>query len=191
MTMTLLLYLAISYCAAAFLFAMINLFPRTRYLDWTVNAMLCMASVSLSAHMILRWVEAGRPPFSNMFESLIVFAWAIVLIFLAIRLLLRMPVIGAAVLGTATTLMATVILVYASSFESTIEPLFPALRSNWLTFHVLTCFFGYAFFAISFVAAVIFLIMNTKPAYTSGTPGSLTTGRTLNHVASGSLPYED
>jgi cytochrome c-type biogenesis protein CcsB len=43
-----------------------------------------------------------------------------------------------------------------------IEPLIPALQSNWLTYHVLTCFLSYAAFAVSFGASIAFLLKKRK-----------------------------
>ena len=37
-----------------------------------------------------------------------------------------------------------------------------ALQSNWLTFHVLTCFFGYSGFAVSFASSIAYLIKLKK-----------------------------
>ncbi|MBI2437757.1 MAG: c-type cytochrome biogenesis protein CcsB, partial [Lentisphaerae bacterium] len=100
-----------------------------------------------------RWVEAGRPPFGNMFESLVVLAWAVVVVYLALSSARRIPALGA-----ATALLATLVLAYASTFESDIQPLMPALRSNWLTIHVFTCMLGYGAFSLSFLAAIGYLI---------------------------------
>jgi cytochrome c-type biogenesis protein CcsB len=50
---------------------------------------------------------------------------------------------------------------YASlspNISDRIQPLLPALKSNWLTVHVVTCFIGYAAFAIAFGLALMFLI---------------------------------
>ena len=44
--------------------------------------------------------------------------------------------------------------------DATIKPLMPALQSNWLAFHVITCFFGYAAFAVSFGISLLFLIQH-------------------------------
>lgn len=174
MTMTLLFNLALCGYAAALLCAVINLFPRRRYIDWAVNGLLGIANTVQLAYVIWRWVEAGRPPFSNMFESLVLFAWAIVFIFLVVRFALRMPVVGTAILGAAVSLMATAILAFASTYykleiESEIKPLVAALQSNWLTFHVITCFLGYAGLAVSFVAAVAYLIIYLIKRVPTGT----------------------
>ena len=41
---------------------------------------------------------------------------------------------------------------------SDIQPLIPALKSNWLIAHVITCFIGYASFAIAFGVSGMYLI---------------------------------
>ena len=49
---------------------------------------------------------------------------------------------------------------YASmspNISDRIQPLIPALKSNWLIAHVITCFVGYAGFAIAFGTSVMFL----------------------------------
>ena len=38
-----------------------------------------------------------------------------------------------------------------------IQPLVPALKSNWLTVHVITCFVGYASFAVAFGVSTMYL----------------------------------
>lgn len=176
--MTLLFNLMLSGYVAALLFAMINLFPKRRFLDWTVNALLVTANAFNLVYIVWRWKEAGRPPFSNMFESLVLFAWATVLVYLAIRIRRNVPVLGA-----AAALIGTVALAYASAFGSEIEPLVPALRSNWLTFHVFTCFLGYAGFAISFVAAIAYLVITRRS-------GALEEpGQTMEAVMSGTVAF--
>ena len=95
----------------------------------------------------------GRAPFSNMFESMVLFTWAIVVVYLALRVRHRIPVLGA-----ATALLAVVTLAYASTFETKIQPLMPALRSNWLTFHVFTAFLGYGGFAVAALTGAGYLI---------------------------------
>jgi len=89
-----------------------------------------------------------------MFESLVLFAWAVVVVYLALRVRREIPALGA-----ATALLAVLTLAYASTYQdSTIKPLMPALRSNWLTVHVFTCFLGYGAFAVAFAASVGYLV---------------------------------
>ena len=106
---------------------------------------------------MLRWQEAQRPPFSNMYESLILFAWSIALIYLILELIYRIRIAGA-----FAAILAVVAIAAASFFDETIEPLVPALQSNWLLYHVLTCFVGYAAFAVSAAAGAVYLILKSR-----------------------------
>jgi len=137
----------------ALVFAAVSVFNRHRALEVATNTLLASGAAVQTVYMVLRWVQAGRAPFSNMFESLVLFAWAIVAVYLAVRIRTRVEVLGA-----AAALLAVLTLAYASAFESDIHPLMPALQSNWLSVHVFTCFLGYGGFAISFLAALSYLI---------------------------------
>lgn len=143
---------------AALLLATANLFSREqRRFASATTVVLAVGALAQTLYMILRWVAAGRPPFSNMFESLVLFAWTIVVIYLALELRRRIPILAA-----ATALLAVLTLAYASTFESKIEPLMPALRSNWLTVHVFTCFLAYGSVTIAMVSGVGYLIAGRR-----------------------------
>ncbi len=65
------------------------------------------------------------------------------------------------VLGVFPALFAFLAMAYASfstQVDSKIQPLVPALKSNWLIAHVVTCFLGYAAFAISFGISILYLV---------------------------------
>jgi len=49
-------------------------------------------------------------------------------------------------------------MVFAVYNDSSIQPLVPALQSYWLHAHVITCFVGYAAFAVSAGVAVMYLL---------------------------------
>jgi cytochrome c-type biogenesis protein CcsB len=107
--------------------------------------------------IILRWIESyqmgiGRAPLSNMYESLVFFSWTVILLYLIIEWR-----IGNKSIGVFATPIAFLIMAYSSFSNKEIEPLLPALKSNWLIAHVLTCFFGYAAFAISFGISITYL----------------------------------
>jgi cytochrome c-type biogenesis protein CcsB len=107
----------------------------------------------------LRWRESytmgvGHAPLSNLYESVVFFSWTIVLIFLLLDLRYRYRVIGAFVMPFALLGMTWAQLRLASG----IEPLVPALQSNWLLYHVVTCFLGYAAFAVACGISIMYLI---------------------------------
>jgi cytochrome c-type biogenesis protein CcsB len=124
---------------------------------WTALVGLVAQSVAL----IIRWKTSydlgmGHAPLSNFYESLIFFAWTIVLLYLLMEWRLKNRSIGVFVLPVAFLIMA-----YASiapGISNRIEPLIPALQSNWLTSHVLTCFMGYAAFTVAFGLGIMFFV---------------------------------
>ncbi len=107
----------------------------------------------------LRWRESyalgvGHAPLSNLYESVVFFSWTIVLIYLLLDIKYRYRVIGAFVMPFALLGMAWAQL----GLNSGIEPLVPALQSNWLLYHVITCFLGYAAFAVACGISIMYLI---------------------------------
>jgi cytochrome c-type biogenesis protein CcsB len=133
---------------------------------WTALVGLVAQSIAL----IIRWKTSyelgmGHAPLSNFYESLIFFAWTIVFLYLLMEWRLKNRSIGAFVLPIAFLIMA-----YASiapGISNRIEPLIPALQSNWLTSHVLTCFLGYAAFTVAFALGIMFLIKSAASADSS------------------------
>jgi cytochrome c-type biogenesis protein CcsB len=109
----------------------------------------------------LRWKESynlghGHAPLTNLYESVVFFAWTIILIFILIDLKYKYRVIGVFVLPFAVFAMAWAQL--GMKTRSGIEPLLPALQSNWLLYHVVTCFLGYAAFAVACGVSIMYLI---------------------------------
>ncbi len=111
-----------------------------------------IASLAIAFHasgIVMRCLIAGRPPVTNMYESIIWVSFAVSLfgmIFFAryrtsVYLLAALPV----------TLIA-LLLVHQMpiAMPSNIDPLVPVLRDNfWLTVHVLTITLSYAAFALA------------------------------------------
>ena len=95
-----------------------------------------------------------QAPLSNFYESLVFFSWCVAALSL---FFLRRYAEG--FLGVVGGLLASLVLAYASlGVDSSIKPLMPALKSNWLLIHVITCFFGYAAFGLAFGAAILYLV---------------------------------
>jgi cytochrome c-type biogenesis protein CcsB len=130
------------------------------------SAMMFLGMAMMTVAILLRWRDAGRPPFSNMYESLILFAWSIALIYLVLELIYKIRIAGIIAAFLTVTSIVT-----ASFFNPTIEPLMPALQSDWLAYHVLTCFVGYAAFAISAAASGLYLVLRATGKTSKGESG--------------------
>ena len=151
---TTLLYLA---SMLAFFAALAN---RTRSFFGTAGSYIAFGGLLLQTIAIgLRWKESyilgvGHAPLANLYESVVFFSWTIVLIYGLLDLKYRYRVIGAFVMPFALLGMAWAQL----GLKSGIEPLVPALQSNWLIYHVITCFLGYAAFAVACGISIMYLI---------------------------------
>jgi cytochrome c-type biogenesis protein CcsB len=111
--------------------------------------------------LLLRWKNSydlgiGHAPLANFYESLIFFAWAILFLYLIIEWKTRSRSLGAFVIPIAFLFLAFASI--SPGVSDRIQPLIPALQSNWLTVHVLTCFLGYASFAMAFALGLVYLL---------------------------------
>ncbi|MEW6720953.1 MAG: c-type cytochrome biogenesis protein CcsB [Thermodesulfobacteriota bacterium] len=138
------------------------LYGRKEFLA-RVGTWICMAAAVVStAALGVRWIESyrmgiGRIPVTNLYESLVFFAWSINMIYLFVERKYESRSFGAFVVPIAFLTMA-----YAFTIESGIQPLVPALQSYWLHAHVITCFAGYAAFAVSAGVAVMYLLKERR-----------------------------
>ena len=137
------------------------------------------ALVVQTAGIGLRWAESyrmgyGHIPLADMYESLAFASWAIMIIYLVFEWRVRQRA-----LGVFPALFSALAMAYASfskGVDSKIQPLVPALKSNWLTAHVVTCFLGYSAFAVSFGLSALYLARrkySVNPDSQSGVLGVL------------------
>jgi cytochrome c-type biogenesis protein CcsB len=129
--------------------------------------------------LAVRWVESyklgfGYVPLSNMYESMVFFAWAIMLIYLLIEYHYKIKELG--VLASPLCALSIAVVSFGPT-SSELSPLVPALQSNWLTSHVVTCFVGYAAFAVAFAASVALAIKS------KGWARTLPEVKELDHLA--------
>jgi cytochrome c-type biogenesis protein CcsB len=117
--------------------------------------------VGHSLGIVYRWIESyrlgvGHAPLSNLYESLIFFAWTIILLYALVEWRTKNRSMG--VFVTPIAFLAMAYASYSPAISSRIQPLVPALKSNWLIAHVVTCFFGYAAFALGFCLSLMYLL---------------------------------
>jgi ABC-type transport system involved in cytochrome c biogenesis permease subunit len=107
-----------------------------------------------TAALVLRTVASGHAPFTNMYESLSFLSWSVVL---AVILFGRTPRVPR--LAPYLMLISVALVALASSplMPKDATPLVPALQSYWLWLHVSVTLLGEAFFAVAFVAGLLYL----------------------------------
>jgi cytochrome c-type biogenesis protein CcsB len=144
---------------------------HNRRLGTLSTSLLTIGLLIHSGGLLFRWVEThqtgyGYVPLSNMYESLIFFSWTIVLLYLILEFKYRQKIIG--VFVTPFAFLAIALTSIIPGIDSKITPLVPALQSNWLAIHVITCFLGYASFAVSFGISILYLIQDGQKVQTGG-----------------------
>ncbi len=143
---------------ATFLHAVYLLFQKLgRFATGASIAALLLMATGIG----LRWVESyqlgyGHIPLTNMYESIVFFAFVTVVLQLFLEWRFKTRLSGTFALSFATAALAWA--ANSSSVQKAISPLIPALQSNWLSSHVITCFIAYAAFAVTAGFGVLFLL---------------------------------
>ena len=122
-----------------------------------------------TAALVCRGIGAGRLPLTNQYEFATSFAWGLCLVSLVFVLRFKFPVLGA-----FAAPVIFLIIGYAAMQSREVRQLMPALRSNWLGFHVSTAIISYGAFGVSFVLSIIFLLrerMKGRPFWDRHIPG--------------------
>jgi ABC-type transport system involved in cytochrome c biogenesis permease subunit len=120
-----------------------------------------LAWIGLALHtaaLIVRTVESGHAPFTNMYESLSFLSWASVLAFVLVDRKFRIPKIGPYLMLVVVGLVA---LASSPLMPKDATPLVPALQSYWLWLHVSVTLLGEAFFAVAFITSIMYLAAKT------------------------------
>jgi len=162
----------LAYLLSAMLYIAIFVF-RAKKLGLAATLITACAFLINTAGIGLRWQESyqagiGYAPLSNMYESLVFFAWAIAIFYLGLEWKYKNKALGAFAMPFACLSIAYASL--SSQFDKEIKPLIPALQSNWLIAHVITCFVGYAAFAVASGMGLMYLLKDRK---TNEAPGSI------------------
>jgi ABC-type transport system involved in cytochrome c biogenesis permease subunit len=134
-----------------------GILSRRKILRTIATVLLFAGTASLTAGFILLGLAAGRIPFANTYETLMLFTWLSSVFFLFL-----IPRDGQGYLRLLFAFLLSLALAASSLIDAHPQPLVPALKSNWLFFHVLLCFVAYAAFFISFIAGLLFLIGGEK-----------------------------
>jgi len=175
---------------------------KKKWLGQTATAMAFVALMSTSMILISRAGESGHAPFSNLWESMMLFVWATNAGYLLMEYKHKFRSIGIVVMALESLAMLSALML-PYRFKS-VEPLNPALQSKWhwmtdllstwglekyaigwLDFHVFTTFIGYAGFAISFGLSILYLIKEKSEAKSqpSALVESFPPARTLDELS--------
>jgi cytochrome c-type biogenesis protein CcsB len=144
----------ISSVASFWVFVSGNAFSRwQKRLVQVGTGVLVIGVLALTSAIVMRGFEASRFPLSNLYESLLWFAWAIMAAYLFFSRLYDIKH-----LGWLASLAAATFFLYGSwlpAGQHEIKPLVPALVSYWRQIHVPPLIVSYAMFFLSGLAALV------------------------------------
>jgi cytochrome c-type biogenesis protein CcsB len=163
----------------AYILAMITYITFLAFRNNTVGIAATVITVtgfiSQTLALGMRWKEFSdigqmgilrAVPLTNLYESLIFFVWCLILAYLIIEFKYKNRSFGAFITPVAALALAFIDI---SGMSTNIQPLVPALQSNWLLVHVLLSFISYALFSVSFSTGLMYLIVRaekrSEPAY--------------------------
>ena len=121
-------------------------------LDFLGNVTLGLGWIALTVFLGGRWQLGGFAPLSNQYESLVFLTWSVLLCHFVLAT--SRTIDG---FGFCTSLLALLFLGIASLLDPTVRPLVPALRSNWLLFHVSTTMLAYAALGLATLSSILYL----------------------------------
>jgi len=120
-----------------------------------------VALIASTSAIILRMITSGHPPLSNGYEFLLTFVAGILAVYLFAEFRYKLRPLGAFVMPIPFLLLMFIIMSMGPD-ERIAQAVPPALKSQWLTFHVLTAMFAYGAFAVSFGLGIMYLLKYSK-----------------------------
>ncbi|MGQ9472282.1 MAG: c-type cytochrome biogenesis protein CcsB [Candidatus Aminicenantales bacterium] len=147
-----------AYILATFFYFASNFFRRKKLTSYG-SALALGGFLVHNLALILRTIETGHAPFTNMYESLSFLAWSTVLAMIVAEKVFRFYRSSAYLMLIVIALMA---LASSPLMPKEAMPLVPALQSYWLWLHVSVTLLGEAFFAVAFVASILYLVALRK-----------------------------
>ena len=158
-----------AYLLSAIIYVGLFVFRAPRFGPIATTA-TTLAFLFNTAGIGLRWLEShqmgiGYAPLTNMYESLVFFAWSIAIFYLGLEYIYKNRFLGAFAMPFAAFAM-----ILAEMKNPEISPLLPALQSNWLIAHVVTCFIGYAAFAVACGFGLVYLLKGKEKSKNVFTP---------------------
>ena len=123
-----------------------------------------MTIVGLTIHgaaFIARWIESyrvgmGHLPIRGPYECLTFSALMLLVFYLAIEFKIRTRAFGVFILPVAFLIMVFATL--SSRVSKQIVAMPEVLQGNYINYHLSSCFIGYAAFAVSCVASILYLL---------------------------------
>lgn len=154
----------------------------------TIYQKICSATVALSffcltTSLVIRAIGLGHVPIRNLYESLVILAWALLGAYLFLETKYKFRQFGVYVVIIVMGIFLAASWLPAEQREW--SPLIPALQSYWRAIHVPPLLVSYSLFLLASVPAVAYLVSyykNYSMLNLSGGQGSVSAGFDLDKI---------
>lgn len=123
----------------------------------SARLLVAVANLCLTAQLVLRWLDSGHFPISNLYESLCFLAWGCTLTQLLVERTWPSPLVPAAATPMALGCVAFASFALPDRLQEA-SPLVPALRSSWLVMHVSVIMLSYAALLVGSLLSIAVLL---------------------------------
>nr|YP_010902438.1 heme attachment to plastid cytochrome c [Hypnea nidifica]WCH54293.1 heme attachment to plastid cytochrome c [Hypnea nidifica] len=137
---------------------------NTQMLSKMGTLLTIFINLCLGSSLLIRWINNGYFPLSNLYESLIFLTWVLTFIHLVIEKQNNSKLIGAINIPISLFIVAFSSFVLPTEIKEA-SPLVPALRSNWLIMHVSIMMFSYGTLILGSLLSILFLILSKTNKY--------------------------
>jgi cytochrome c-type biogenesis protein CcsB len=144
---------ALASYSLALLAYMVGFFVKKKWYGQVSLALFALAFIACTALIGQRWIEAGRPPFKSLYESLIFAVWTISLMGLAAEWRFKVRLIG---LLSSISIIG-IFLYSLTKRDVEIIALPPALQTWMFVPHVISYFVAYGALFVAGLGAVLYL----------------------------------
>jgi ABC-type transport system involved in cytochrome c biogenesis permease subunit len=189
-TSVILVWLAYLLYAAAFAVFLSAFFTQRPWMNRLGIIVAAVGLVSQTLALILRGISAGHFPFVGVYESMVLVAWAVVLVWHVLEAFTRIKAVGLYVMPVVLVLLTIALIEYNPPVG-----LAPALRSDIVILHVLVMLVAIGCLYVAGGAAIIYLIEETllRRRKTGGVLGRLPSlaalDRLIYHATMLGLPF--
>jgi cytochrome c-type biogenesis protein CcsB len=124
---------------------------------WVFRAAYWILVVGFICHTVMlgcQYYSLGAAPVLGFKSALSFFSWSIIFAYLIFQMKFRLRVLGSFIAPFAAFLM-----IISSTMSWPEGPVDPRFKSLWLTVHIGAAFMGNGLFAITFLAAIMYLIL--------------------------------
>jgi cytochrome c-type biogenesis protein CcsB len=123
------------------------------------KAMMLISNTLITALLVMKCLDSGHLPFSNLYESLVCLNWSLTISHLTIQYNTKSAWLGVITAPSSMLIQAFANFGLAKDMQQS-TVLIPALQSNWLTMHVSMMMLSYSTLLCGSLIAMITLIIS-------------------------------